>query len=272
MNKNLITIIIPAYNEKKYIEKCLLSIKNQTYGPIELIVIDDGSTDNTRKIAKKYADILLTQQHQGPGTARNKAAKIAKGKILVFVDADMYLDKDYVKNIIKPIVEDKAIATFTKEEYVANPENIWSKCYSIDNNLPFNRRILEDHRDKNNIFRAILCEAFINSTMFSVNKGYRDDEMSEKYNIVPASGAMCFHYNPETPYDVFLSARWQGRSPEFSLNIQNIFKYSLLNSFFVSGKKIANGSPLRFILYKFVFDLGILNGLFSKSRKNNFAK
>jgi len=120
----LVSIIVPAYNEEKYIKVCLMSIKNQTYSKTELIVVDDGSTDNTPQIAKRFTDVILSQAHNGPGIARNKAAEVAKGEIFVFIDADMYLDKKYVEKITGPIRKGTAEATFTKEEYVANPENI----------------------------------------------------------------------------------------------------------------------------------------------------
>ena len=87
--KPLISVVIPALNEEKYIETTLRSLKNQDFkGKFEIIVVDGMSKDNTVKIAKKYADRVLVAKKLGIGAARNAGAKIAKGKILLFVDAD----------------------------------------------------------------------------------------------------------------------------------------------------------------------------------------
>ena len=97
--KPLISIIISAYNSENKIEKCLNSLLNQTYNPIEIIAVDDGSTDKTKEIIKKFIDnkkvFLLEQKRQGPGAAKNIASKKAKGSILVFVDSDEYPRQDY---------------------------------------------------------------------------------------------------------------------------------------------------------------------------------
>src|SRR3989344_202368 len=105
----LVSIIIPTYNEEKTIANCLKSIKNQTYKPVEVIVVDDGSTDKTVEIIKKcqMSNVkcqILRQHHLGPGPARNLGAKYAEGEILVFVDADMTFDKKFVKDLIQPIL------------------------------------------------------------------------------------------------------------------------------------------------------------------------
>src|SRR3989344_6018981 len=102
----LISVIIPVFNEEKTIGECLNSIKDQSYKHMEIIVVDDGSSDSTRNIVKGFSDIkLLTQSHKGPGQARSLGAANAKGEILVFVDADMTFDKDFIGDLVKPILE-----------------------------------------------------------------------------------------------------------------------------------------------------------------------
>src|SRR3990167_7735865 len=96
----LISIVIPTFNEQKTIGECLKSLKNQTYKPIEITVVDDGSSDSTRNIVEDSQNIkLLTQGHKGPGQARNLGVANAKGEILVFVDADMTFDKNFIKQL-----------------------------------------------------------------------------------------------------------------------------------------------------------------------------
>ncbi|MBW2976215.1 glycosyltransferase [Candidatus Woesearchaeota archaeon] len=92
----MISIIIPAWNEEKYLPQLLDSIKNQTYRNYELIVADAGSKDQTVKIAKKYGCKVV--KGGMPAVGRNNGAKAASGNILLFLDADVQLDNDFLKN------------------------------------------------------------------------------------------------------------------------------------------------------------------------------
>lgn len=271
-NKKLVTVIVPAYNEEKTLDKCLSSIKEQTYSPIELIVIDDGSKDLTPVIAEKYADVFIEQKHQGPGVARNLASKKAKGEILVFIDADMYLDKDYIKNITLPLVRGLAKSAYTKDEYVVNNNNIWVKCYLFDNNIKGDLKNIEN-KNQSSYFRAILKEYFLKVGGFDFQMGYNDDKL-KNLNIKSflAKNAKSYHYNPETLLDIFISSRWIGRSPKYKKTIKNILKYSTLNSLVISFKKIRKGAPLVFVFYKVIFDTGILAGTLFKNPKTNYSK
>lgn len=268
---SLVTVIVPFYNEEKHIEQCFQTLKLQTYPNIEIIAIDDGSKDNSRKIAKKYVDILLKQKHQGPGVARNKAAKIAKGEILVFADADMYFDKDYIKMLVKPILEKKAFATFTNEEKLANKNNIWVKCGNIDNQIPNGLRFRKS--TKSYVARAIPRNLFLKLGGMRPNLGYRDDHLflNTNYRAVPAKSAICYHFNPSTLMEVYFSARWNGKSPAISADKINLLRYSIINSFIISLRMILNGAPLDFLIYKVFFDFGIFTGIFL-SKYNNYAK
>jgi glycosyltransferase involved in cell wall biosynthesis len=106
-NSQLVSIVIPAHNEERYIEKTLSHIKKQSYKNIEVIVVDDGSTDNTKGIARKYADkIIKLKKRKGVSYARNAGAKISRGNLLVFLDADTILwDKDAISKILRHIRE-----------------------------------------------------------------------------------------------------------------------------------------------------------------------
>ena len=91
--KNKISLIIPVYNVEKHLRQCLDSVINQTYKNIEIICVNDGSTDNSAKILEEYAEkdsriIVINQNNQGQGVARNNALKIATGNYVAFVDSD----------------------------------------------------------------------------------------------------------------------------------------------------------------------------------------
>jgi glycosyltransferase involved in cell wall biosynthesis len=90
---SLVSIIIPCYNAEKWIKECIDSALSQTYSPIEVIVIDDGSTDNSLSIIKKYGDKVrwVSYENGGVSTARNKGIQLSQGEFIQFIDADDYI-------------------------------------------------------------------------------------------------------------------------------------------------------------------------------------
>ena len=95
------SIIVPVYNTEKYLENCLNSIFNQTNQDFEIICINDGSTDNSLNILKKYTDkiILINQENQGLSIARNNGVKKATGKYIIFVDSDDTIENKLLEKI-----------------------------------------------------------------------------------------------------------------------------------------------------------------------------
>lgn len=116
-----VSIIVPVYNVEKYIDQCIESIFNQTYTNIEVIIVDDGSTDKSSYIIKKYAKkynniIYLTQENKGVSDARNLGLKYSTGKYIVFIDPDDYLNKNTIQLMYNKINEgyDIVIGGYTK--------------------------------------------------------------------------------------------------------------------------------------------------------------
>ena len=264
--KKLISIIIPVYNEEKSISECLTSLQGQTLQGGEVIVIDDGSTDHTVELVKKFEVTLLKQNHQGPGAARNLGAKKTKGDILVFVDADMTFAPDFVEKLIAPIREGKTQGVFNTDEYVSNYQNVWSHCWNLNQNLTSNRRMnpksIHDVRD----FRAIAKREFKKVGGFSLT-GYTDSRtLAEKlgYLPTPVAGAVSYHANPDSLPEVFLQARWIGRRPtRFGLigKLLNFIRYSLPVSVIVGIIKEIFYQRAGFLLFKVVYDFGFFSGI-----------
>lgn len=104
-----LSVIVPVYNAEKYLERCIYSILNQTYKNIELILIDDGSTDFSSKICDKwrYKDnrvIVYHIKNRGPSNARNYGLKVATGRFIAFVDADDFLNLDMYEKMIENLL------------------------------------------------------------------------------------------------------------------------------------------------------------------------
>ena len=102
-----VTIIIPVYNSEKYIERCLDSIRNESYKNIEVIALNDGSKDKSLKLLKdykkKYKDFnlkIIDKENEGIAKTRNRGIEEATGDYIMFMDNDDYIDKDYVKHFM----------------------------------------------------------------------------------------------------------------------------------------------------------------------------
>lgn len=102
--KDLVSIVVPFYNEEKYLDRCILSVLSQKYKDIQLILIDNNSSDQSLQVAKRYLDdnrvIVKTCMEKGVSNARNLGIQMAQGKWILFVDADDYLDKCMIENMI----------------------------------------------------------------------------------------------------------------------------------------------------------------------------
>ena len=106
--KILVSIIVPVYNCQNKLIKCLNSIRNQTEKNLEIILVDDGSTDDSY-LQMKHSSLkdkrikVLHQNNMGVGAARNRALMLAKGDFVAFIDADDYVEKDYIEKLYKAL-------------------------------------------------------------------------------------------------------------------------------------------------------------------------
>lgn len=117
-----VSVIIPVYNVEKYLPACLDSVLGQTLREIEVICVNDGSTDKSPEILQEYAKkdsriIVINQENKGQGAARNRAIEIAKGEYIGFVDSDDYIDADFYEKLYNTAVKynaDIACASFER--------------------------------------------------------------------------------------------------------------------------------------------------------------
>lgn len=106
----LVSVIIPIYNMEKYVERCVESVLRQDYDNIEILLVNDGSTDTSLNLIKeKYASIekckIITKKNGGLASARNAGLEVAKGDFIYFLDADDYIDKYTISSLVKCMLE-----------------------------------------------------------------------------------------------------------------------------------------------------------------------
>lgn len=119
-----VSVVIPAYNEEKYLGKCLESLRNQTEKPFEIIVVDNNSTDKTAEIAKKMGAEVITEKRQGISFSRNAGFDAAKGEIIARIDADTTAIPDWIERIKKDIEIDGKDAVFGPAYYLDLPAKL----------------------------------------------------------------------------------------------------------------------------------------------------
>jgi len=179
MANKKVSIIIPVYNNEKFLKRCLDSVINQTLDQIEIIIVNDGSTDGSLMILKKFADInsniiLLNQENAGQAAAINRALDIARGEYIAFVDADDY-------------IEDNMMEILFTEAKMSNLELVicnWDRVDEDGGIISYNDHSDMDHRvfDKNDIIREFLLNKKELVEGFSWNKLIKNS-LFDKFNI-----------------------------------------------------------------------------------------
>lgn len=129
MNTPLLSIIVPVYNTATFLNRCIDSILTQKYTNFELILIDDGSKDQSGKICGEYAQkdsriVVIHKPNGGQSSARNAGLNIAKGDYITFVDSDDYISMDCYQNNMEILSRDKSIDILEYPIYTVNKGNI----------------------------------------------------------------------------------------------------------------------------------------------------
>lgn len=127
-----VSVVVPVYNVESYLEECLDSILGQTYRDIELVIVDDGSTDSSLSICKMYAQVddrvcLVSQSNGGLSSARNTGIDLCHGSWMTFVDSDDALRTDAIEMLVKAAMEygaDIACCGFTNDMHGTSPGDI----------------------------------------------------------------------------------------------------------------------------------------------------
>ena len=164
----LISVIVPIYNMEHLISKCLTSILNQTYENIEVIIVDDGSTDSSNEIIKNYAQQdhrvkILEQSNQGTWIAKNNGLKIAKGEFITIVDADDYILSDTFEKNIRYFKQDYSL------DVVQFPCQMVDEKNNIINTLKPSKRIINSEKEYLEFYFSGIITGFVWGKIFRRN-------------------------------------------------------------------------------------------------------
>lgn len=214
MNKNKFSIVIPVYNAEPYIEQCIKSILEQKYNNIEIIVVDDGSTDKSIEKIKKFEKdlIIIRQENSGVSTARNRGMLKASGDWLVFLDADDEILPNALINLNEIIEKNKAelIVTNTISNKMMKNHDSDYKVTSYEDKNQFLKSIISINSfiDKGEMFKNNRC---IGGKIFKL-------EIIKKYDIK-------FDSNIHTFEDGFFIMEFVNKSQNILFYNNNIYYY-----------------------------------------------
>ena len=207
----LVSVIIPAHNEEEYIEETTASILAQSYKKIEIVVVDDGSKDNTRKIVqemqKKSRIIRLVPFESGHSAAfaRNSGARVAKGEIIIFQDADCFADKKMVESVVSNI--NKGFDGVASRTLNAEPKTVIGRAIQAQRALRWETK--EEKRKEINFSSGILVANMKKKCFDSLNGFndkifyFEDEDLTKRffekgYRAVYDSCAKEYHHDPGT--------------------------------------------------------------------------
>ena len=176
------SIVIPVYNVEKYLKKCLDSVFSQTYKDYEVIIVNDGTKDNSMDIVKNYNVKVITQKNQGLSTARNNGVKKATGDYLIFLDSDDYWEKDLLKELAKSLQNKPDLIRFQSQETdeeenkVPYPEQPFFNLTGIEAFA----KIVKYHFVENACLYAIRREFYLENKF-----KFRENTLHEDFGLIP---------------------------------------------------------------------------------------
>ena len=218
-----VSIIVPAYNVENYIKKCIDSLIKQTYKNIEIIVVNDGSKDNTLKVLNNYLKkdkriCIIDQKNEGVSAARNNALAIATGEYVVFVDSDDWLEIDFCEKMLKATIDTNADIgmcgylreykekSLPKGAYKENTEiNSKDEIIKIRRNLfgPIGEEL--NYPDRINIYASLWCKIYKTKLIKSIKirdldevgiceDGFFNIEVMKSVNKIMYINEFLYHY------------------------------------------------------------------------------
>ncbi|WP_370851722.1 glycosyltransferase [Megasphaera elsdenii] len=204
--KALLSVIVPMYNVEKYLKTCIDSIEKQTYSPIEIILVDDGSIDRTLQIAYELSEQfdnikVFSQENQGQGKARNTGLSHAKGDLIAFIDSDDFIEPDMMADLAAYVMNQNLDFAECSYQDVYCEKN--KKSYVYFSNVPANEvmtgREFFEHHPILSPCNRVYCHQFLKGFHFQFTENRFAEDVYDISNIMlHAKRAMridrCYYY------------------------------------------------------------------------------
>jgi glycosyltransferase involved in cell wall biosynthesis len=201
---NLISVIVPVYNAEKYVERCVNSICNQTYSNLEIILVNDGSTDNSKSICEELEKndsriILLNQENGGSSIARNTGIEKASGELITFVDSDDYIDET-MYDIMFKLLSEHQLEVVEIERNSESDKVVFDNSFKIENPLEATERIIKTTAFQ--VWKRLYKRSVVENMRFIPNIIHQDVFFTiDVINAVSSIGFInsdLYHYNRES--------------------------------------------------------------------------
>lgn len=179
----LISVIVPVYNVEKYLRKAVQSIQNQTYKNLEIMLINDGSTDSSGDICDELAEldsriVVIHKENGGVSTARNEAQKVAKGNYVIYVDSDDYIHEEMIQSLYEQLIAENAdvssCSVMNVYQNSQTPQCSDENLYFVYNQEEFLREYLIGQRVQGTLGNKLIRKEITDKLEFPVGKIYED--------------------------------------------------------------------------------------------------
>lgn len=256
----MISVIVPVYNTDNYLIECLDSIINQTYNDLEIILIDDGSTDNSSRICdeydSKYANVrVVHKENEGVSVARNLGIEISNGEYIAFVDSDDVIDDNYFENLLTALLQtDSEIsACALKREYTSTIKKqhlILSSVISFDSK----EQVLESITDKQNSIEGYACNklykrSVLKDVRFDKNISMCEDSLFAWTVVSENVNRACFINEPMYHYRIILSSATRNSDITKYLDALKVYEYLLQDAHDKGIDKCFNALSAEYLIW-----------------------
>ena len=246
-----VSVIVPVYNVEKYLEKCLNSLVNQTLENIEIIIVNDGTKDNSEEIIKKFMEkypqkiVYLKKENGGLSDARNYGMPYAKGEYIAFLDSDDYVEKDIYKEmyeLAKKENSDMVECDFLWEY----PNKVREDIGQVYNGK---KEMLEKVRVV--AWNKLIRRSILEKTQIQFPKGLRYEDVEFTYKLIPHLNKVSFLKKPYIHYiqreNSIINVQNE-RTKEIFTVLDNVIDYYKENNFYDEYKEELEYVYTRYLL------------------------
>ena len=247
-----ITVIVPVYNMEKYIERCLKSLLSQTLEDIEIIVVNDGSTDRSKEIILDFLEsqnniIYKEKENEGVAVARNYGLKAASGEYITFLDPDDYIEKDMYEKMYNKAKEEEEEADLVEcdfyWEYPNKKKQDVGKVYLGKKDMLVNVRVMP--------WNKLIKKSIIQDNNIRFPKGLKYEDVEFTYKLVPYCNKVSFVKKPFVHYmqrEDSASYSYNEKVADIFLVLDDVIEYYRSNGIYEEYKEELEYVYTRYLL------------------------